>query len=76
MSFENCDYETRSIFVEGERVKYVGQDSPGLPVGSIGIVLWVYYWPFYEVTFTESDGELRDSQYHEDELSKIEPEAV
>jgi hypothetical protein len=76
VSFENTDYETRSIFVEGERVKFVRDDWPSLPMGSIGIVLWVYYWPLYEVTFTDCDGLVFDNTYDENDLSKAEPEAV
>jgi len=76
VSFDDCDYRTRSRFVEGERVKFVRDDWPDLPAGSIGSVLWVYYWPLYEVTFTDSDGLVFDNTYDEDELSEVEPEVV
>ncbi len=77
MSVENYDYQTPHLFVEGEHVKIARDDYfLGIPPGSIGVVLWDLGRKLYEVTFTDSEGLIFDSMYSEDELSKVELEAV
>ncbi len=62
------DYSFCTKFQEGQPVRYTGSDLDDLPIGSVGVILWSYHWPCYEVEFTYTDGKIYDAIYEEADL--------
>ena len=65
------DYSVCTKFHESQPVRYVGPAQDDLPRGSIGVVLWPYHWPPYEVEFTDTSGRVFDAVYDEAELEVV-----